>query len=77
MKFKVKATGAILETGNEFAIEQMRKSPNYEEIAADEKKSLEKMTVAELKALAEGRGVEIPDDAKKAEILALLKATEE
>lgn len=77
MKFKVKATGAILETNNDFAIKQMEKSPNYEAVTESEGKSLDKMTVAELKALAEERGVEIPDDAKKADILALLKETEE
>ena len=77
MKFKVKSTGTILETNNDFAIKQMKKSPNYEVVTENEGKSLDKMTVAELKALAEERGVEIPDDARKADILALLKETEE
>ena len=34
---------------------------------------LSKLTVAQLKALAEERGVELPERAKKAEIIALLK----
>ena len=77
MKFKVKETGAILETNNEFAIEQMQKSPNYEAVAENEGKSLEKMTVAELKELAKARGIEIPDEAKKADIIALLNESDE
>ena len=78
MKFKVKSTGAILETNNDFAIKQMEKSPNYEVVTESEGKSLDKMTIAELKALAEERGIDIPDDVvKKADILALLKEPEE
>jgi hypothetical protein len=38
MKFKQKNTGAILETNNEFVIEQLKKSADYEEVKQFTKK---------------------------------------
>ena len=38
MKFKQVNTGAILETSNEFVIEQLKKSTDYEEIKVLSKK---------------------------------------
>lgn len=42
MKFKVKATGVILETNNEFVIEQMKKSSAYEVCEEKETKGKKK-----------------------------------
>lgn len=41
MKFKQLSTGAILETNNEFVINQLKKSTNYEEIREFTKKEVE------------------------------------
>lgn len=38
MKFKQLNTGAILETNNEFVIEQLKKSADYEEVKVFTKK---------------------------------------
>ena len=40
MKFKVKATGVILETDNKFSIEQMKKSAAYEVYEGKKSKSV-------------------------------------
>ena len=47
--------------------------PNEGPVADEPKEDLSKLTVAQLKAFAEERGVELPKRAKKTEILALLK----
>lgn len=41
---------------------------------AKEVKSLASLTVPELKAMAEAKGIEVPTSAKKADIIALLEA---
>lgn len=41
MKFKVKATGVILETDNKFSIEQMKKSSAYEVYEGKKSKTAE------------------------------------
>lgn len=50
MKFKQVNTGAILETSNEFVIEQLKKSTDYEEIKVlSKKEEVEEKPVEEKK----------------------------
>jgi hypothetical protein len=79
MKFIDKRTGAILEPASDMVVEQMKKSPDFEiagEKTADDKdkkKDLKKMKVDELKALAAELGIEVPDDATKADMIDLIE----
>lgn len=80
MKYRNIKLGGIVEPGSSCVEEQLKKSPDYvplEDNAAEESanadKPIDKMTVAELKALAAERGIELPADAKKADIIELLR----
>ena len=55
--------------------EQEKAEPVVEE--PEEEQTLEDMTVPELKALAEERGVELDSKAKKADIVEVLEASED
>ena len=54
------------------AIAEAKEQAQAEE--AKEVKSLASLTVSELKAIAESKGIEVPTSAKKADIIALLEA---
>ena len=83
MKFKSKITGAILEPASDVVVEQMKKSPDFEEVddtqapaqtgGAEGKKDLKKMKVDDLKAYAADLGITVPDGAVKADIVALIE----
>lgn len=78
-KFVNKKTGVILAPNSAMVEEQLSKSPDYAVYAggkAENQKSLDKLTVAELTERARAIGVVIPDGAKKAEIVELIKAAE-
>lgn len=80
MKFRNINTGSILEPKTKMVEIQMAKSPDFEEYkepaAAPAGKPLDKMTKAELEALAAEKGIEIPNGAKKEEMVELLKKAE-
>lgn len=57
-------------------IDQARSAPKVSQ-AAPEGTELEDMTVAQLKDLAEERGVDLPSDARKADIIEALEDAEE
>lgn len=75
MKFRNKETGAILEPRSAAVESQLRASPFYEEYQEKPvtEESLENMKKAELLALAEQIGVEVPEKATNTEIIALIK----
>lgn len=84
MKFKHIRTGAILEPHNDFVLDQFQKSPDlvpFEEVepvaAPGGEKPLSKLTKAELLATAQDAGIAVPDDATKAEIIALIEAAKQ
>lgn len=85
MKFKHIRTGAILEPHNDFVLDQFQKSPDlvpFEEVEpvaapGGGDKPLSKLTKAELLATAQDAGIAVPDDATKAEIIALIEAAKQ
>lgn len=81
MRYRNIKLGCIVEPGDPGVEDQIRKSNDYIRIddmgdaaeAESNKKPTDKMTVAELRALAVRRGIELPTAAKKADILLLLQ----
>ena len=72
-KFKSIVTGAILEPNSEMVAEQLRKNPSFvvydgQEAAQGDEKPLSKMNKDELQEAAKAAGIEVPDDATKAQI---------
>lgn len=77
MKFRNTETGNILETNNGKTIALMNGSDRYEAVSdAPKKKSLDRMNVDELTALAAEKGIDISACENKAAIVALLKTVE-
>lgn len=84
MKFRNKKTGSILEPRTALVEAQMLKCSDYEvveeivkEPAPAGEKPLNKLTKAELEALAAEKGIEIPEKATKDEIVKLLEGASE
>ena len=78
MRFINKRNGVILEPRNRTVEEQLRKSVEYtlyEPKTAVEgaEKALSKMTKAELLEAAKAAGIDVPDDATKAQLVELVK----
>lgn len=75
MKFKNKQTGVILEPKSPMVEDQLQKSPDFEAFEEQPaKKPLSKMKVDELLEVAQEAGIEIPEGAKKDDIVDLIKA---
>lgn len=82
MKFKNKQTGTILEPRSEMALEQLRKSDDFDvydgqEAAQGDEKPLAKMNKDDLLKAAQEAGIAVPDGATKAEIVELIQAAGE
>lgn len=80
-KFKCIDTGAILLINNEFTIKQFSNSEKYEEVKEEIKESSEKAikdyTKKELIAYLTDLGIEVDENLKKDELLALVPENEE
>jgi hypothetical protein len=78
MKFKNTKTGNILETSNEKAIALLDSSDRYVTVTdtPTKQKSLDKMTTAELVALATEKGVDLSNCNTNAERIEAIKAAE-
>lgn len=84
--FKNKLTGVILAPKNAWAIEQLEKSPEYEEVKGkanaktnsnDGEKAIKDYTKKELVAYLTEKGIECNEDMKKDELLLLVPENEE
>lgn len=79
MKFINRRNGVILEPKSRLVEDQLRKSADYtpydpQTAAEGAEKSLAKMNKTELLEAAQAAGIEVPDDATKAQIVELIQA---
>lgn len=77
---KLYASGEVVEVAEKDVAEfkkhgwELAKAAKAEEQEDEGKKDLSRLTVAQLKALCEEKGIEFAADAKKADLIALLQA---
>lgn len=81
MKFINRRTGVILEPRSPIVEDQLHKSAEYTPYDAQKaedgaEKSLAKMNKAELLEAAQAVGIDVPDDATKAQIIDLIQGKE-